>query len=204
MSSLFLAWQDPQDRRWLPVGKLTFDGARYQFAYTRGAMESPRFLPFGKMTKLDVVHESDELFPLFANRLLSESRSEYRGFLRCLNVPDDKDDPMVLLARSGGRRETDTLEVFPCPEPTDTGQYHVHFFVHGIRHLPGAARRIEDLHPGDRLFVMRDVQNSHDPLALTLRTDDPCVLIGYCPRYLASDLLSLLEECDDGHGERHG
>jgi len=26
MKTLYLAWQDPEDRRWLPVGRLSFDG----------------------------------------------------------------------------------------------------------------------------------------------------------------------------------
>ena len=37
MKTLYLAWQDPEDRRWLPVGRLNFDGHVYRFVYTKGA-----------------------------------------------------------------------------------------------------------------------------------------------------------------------
>src|SRR5262250_671161 len=49
MKTLYLAWQDPEDRRWLPVGRLSFDGHVYRFVYTKGAEQSPRFVPFGAM-----------------------------------------------------------------------------------------------------------------------------------------------------------
>ena len=35
MKTLYLAWQDPEDRRWLPVGRLSFDGHVYRFVYTK-------------------------------------------------------------------------------------------------------------------------------------------------------------------------
>jgi hypothetical protein len=177
------------------VGKLTFDGSVYQFVYTKGAQKSPRFIPFGRMTDLRVTYESDELFPLFANRLLSKSRPEYRELLRWLNLREHDDDPLALLARTGGLRETDSMEVFPCPERTSKNQYHVHFFVHGIRHLPERAiESIEKLKEGEPLFLMQDLQNPYDPLALALRTHDPATFVGYCPRYLSEDLLTILSE----------
>ena len=37
----YLAWQDAEDRRWLPVGRLSFDGHVYRFVYTKGAEQSP-------------------------------------------------------------------------------------------------------------------------------------------------------------------
>src|SRR5262245_35563081 len=30
MKTLYLAWQGPEDRRWLPVGRLSFDGHVYR------------------------------------------------------------------------------------------------------------------------------------------------------------------------------
>ncbi|MEH2319266.1 hypothetical protein [Nostoc sp.] len=31
MKTLFLAWQDPKSWAWFPIGRLTFDGTKYQF-----------------------------------------------------------------------------------------------------------------------------------------------------------------------------
>ena len=43
---------------------------------------------------------------------------------------------MVLSARSEGKRETDSLTVFPCLEADESGKYELHFFAHGLRYLP--------------------------------------------------------------------
>jgi hypothetical protein len=41
---------------------------------------------------------------------------------------------------------------------------------------------------------MHDIQNFYDSYALALRTQDPPILIGYCPRYLTEDLHKLLKQ----------
>lgn len=102
MKTLYIAWQDPKDRRWYPVGQLRFDRKVYRFVYTKGAKKSPHFLPFGRMLDLHVAYESHELFPLFANRVLSKTRPEYHDFLHWLNLQEHEDDPLALLARSSG------------------------------------------------------------------------------------------------------
>ena len=193
MRILYVAWQDPGDRAWHPVGRLTADTEGYGFVYTRGAEEARNFVPFPRMDDLKVEYRSHELFPLFANRLLPKTRPDYNEFLEWLNVRGTEDDPIVLLGRTGGIRETDSLAVFPCPEPTRDGTYHVHFFSHGLGHLPAyAVERVSSFLPGTRLYLMPDPQNSYDAFAMALRTDDPKALVGYCPRFLARDFLHLL------------
>jgi hypothetical protein len=138
------------------------------------------------------------MFPLFANRLISKKRPEYRDFLRWLDLREDEADPLVLLARTEGVRETDSLTVFPSPEPDTKGRYVVHFFTHGLRHLPEDARiRVGALRAGERLYLMPDPQNSHDSYAIALRTDDPATIVGYCPRYISRDFLEILENSPD-------
>jgi hypothetical protein len=202
MKTLFLAWQDPQSRAWFPVGRLTHDGSKYQFVYTKAAQKAQAdcgFQPLRTFPELEATYESDTLFPLFSNRLLSRSRPDYQDFVSWLNVPGHEDDPVVLLARSGGRRATDELEVFPSPEPDSEGQYRIHFFVHGLRHLPPASiEQINRLKPCDPLLLLHDFQNPRDRLALALRTDDPQpILVGYCPRYLVDDAFEILRNDPD-------
>ncbi len=199
MKNLFLAWQDPGSRAWFPIGRLSHEGQTYQFVYTKGALDAQQkvgFQPLRTFPKLDEVYESYDLFPLFSNRLLGKTRPDYNEFVSWLNLPVDQDDPLVLLARSGGRRVTDELEVFPAPEGDEEGNYHIHFFAHGLRHLPAAAiERIGELKTGEPLSLLHDYQNPRDNLALALRTDDPKpFLVGYCPRYLLSDTLELVRQ----------
>ena len=83
MKSLFVAWRpaSPEQAGWTPVGRLEHDGRLYRFCYTRGARK-PGFQPFPQMQRIEQVYESEELFPLFVNRLLSQSRPEYEAYLR--------------------------------------------------------------------------------------------------------------------------
>ena len=55
-------------------------------------------------------------------------------------------------------------------------------------------QRVNTLRRGDGLFLAKDVQNPVDPLALSVRTEDPPAVIGYCPRFLTSDVGRLLEQ----------
>lgn len=198
MNTVYLAWEDPQTKRWLPIGKLTAQNGRYQFAYTKGAHESSGFVPIGKMHDLTKVYESDQLFPLFANRLLPKNRPEYKRLLDWLDLEDGQDNPLVLLARTEGIRETDPFEVFHCPEPGTDGSYSAKFFSHGMRYLGDASlNRVDTLAEGDRLYMMLDPQNPHDRFAVALRTDDPATIVGYCPRYLTQDFNALLA-AEDG------
>lgn len=145
---LYLVWQDPDSHRWLPVGQISRDHDDFQFVYTQGARLSENFVPFGRMKDLHCTYVAKELFPLFANRLLPRSRPEYRDFLNWLGLDAGDHDALELLGRSGGARATDSMQLFPCPEPTTENTYVVEFFSHGIRHLPDAARvRITEL-PG--------------------------------------------------------
>lgn len=197
MKTLFLAWQDPNNCSWFPIGRLTFDGAEYQFFYIRGAQDAQKkcsFQPLHSFPHLDEVYTSSKLFPLFSNRVLSRSRPDYADFVEWLNIPQHEDDPIAILARSGGRRATDTLAVFPCPDLDENGLYHIHFFSDGLRYLPSCAiERISRFHTGELLLLAHEFQNPYDPKALTLNTEDRYI-VGYCPRYLLGDAFDILQQ----------
>jgi hypothetical protein len=99
---------------------------------------------------------------------------------------------MVLLARSEGKRETDSFTVFPCPEADEEGKYELHFLAHGLRYLPKAAiAKLERFQVGDKLWLAHEFQNEYDTRALTLNTSDHYI-VGYCPRYLLSYVFDVL------------
>jgi hypothetical protein len=197
MKKLFLAWQDPKSRHWFPIGQLTFNGKNYQFVYTHGvkkAQAESNFQLLHSFPERDRVYTSSELFPLFSNRLMRPSRPDYQDYIQWLNIPQDENDPIAILARSGGQKATDTFEVFSYPENNENGSYHIHFFVHGLRYMPESSiERVKQLQPEERLYLTQDFQNPYDSKALLLRTEDRHNL-GYCPRYLTEDICEILKQ----------
>lgn len=212
MTTAFLAWRAPESRRWYAVGRLTADPDSrllYRFEYTGGAEEARRdagFAPLASFPDLGARYVSEALFPFFSNRLLPRSRPEYAEYVRWLSVPEVPSDPLALLAQSGGKRETDVFELYPCPERDAAGGLRLHFFVHGIGHLPPeAAARAERLTPGESLLLMHDFQNAYDRQAFVLRTAEKVRndfwALGFLPRYLVMTVHDLLRALDDARLE---
>jgi hypothetical protein len=199
MSTLYLAWRQP-DRRWWPVGRLDHEGAAYVFTYTKGALVAAEagFRPLLSFPDFNEVYVSKTLFPMFANRLPPKSRPDYGAFVEWLHLGPSERDPMVLLAVSGGRRETDMFEVFPVPEPSPAGRYESAFFVHGFRHLGAAAEEeARRLQAGDPVLLQPEPENPSDPQALRVMTVVRGTHLGFVPRYLCSDVHYLRNACGD-------
>jgi len=201
VKDLYLSWEDQTQHKWYPVGKLSFDKAKktYCFQYLKGASKSNNFKPFSPMLDLNAKYESEEnsLFPLFANRLLAKSRPEYKSFMKWLNLAENQNNPFLILAITGGIRETDRLEVLQCPVKNGSDKNETTFLIHGLRYLPThCISRVNSLYPGEKLYIMRDIQNPFDPGAFALRTEDPVLIVGYCPRYLVRDFHEILQNCD--------
>jgi len=197
--TLILVWKSPPNNAWVPVGKLSYKASKYVFEYTNGALKAFNdgfFIPFGQMDDLSKIYVSQELFPFFQNRLLQKSRPEYDDYLDWLALSKDSTTPLEELARSGGIRATDNLQLFPIPQKRND-LYNVKFFSHGIRHLPPLyIDRINHLARGDKLYLMRDVQNEHDSFAIALRTGNPTEIVGYVPRFFSEEFTKLLDVID--------
>lgn len=188
MKSLYIAIQDSESRTWSPVARIRKSQGLYHLNYTGGAKDVPGFKGFGRMHGLDREFISKDIFPLLKNRLLGSNRPEHKNYLEWLGLHAHNYDAFEELARTGGLRGTDDLELIPEPEPTKQDRYEVSFFVRGIRHLPDTTTQvISKLQVGERLYIAKDVQNSHDSHALLLRTDKPVSLVGYAPRYYSED-----------------
>jgi len=104
-------------------------------------------------------------------RLLSRSRPEYEAYLTWGGFdPNNPPDPLAILGVTEGIRQTDSLEVFPCPAPDAEGCYVAKFFLHGVRWMPAVAiERVDELRSGEPLALMLDVQNPHDRWAVAVR-----------------------------------
>lgn len=201
MNALLVASRsaDPSKGGWSPIGRLEFDHGTYRFVYTKGARTAAGFTPFSGMEDFEQIYESNELFPVFANRLLPKSRPEYEAYLQWSGFdPANPPDPIAILGVTEGIRRTDLIEVFPCPVPDEQSCYLNKFFMHGLRYMPEAAKeRVLNLKEGERLYPMWDGCNPADYSAVALRTaTDDRMMIGYVPRYLAQDALTLFQHCD--------
>jgi hypothetical protein len=204
VTKLFVVWQDALSRRFFPVGQLTRTqhGARtvYEFRYTKGAHEAigAGFQPFLAFPRIDEVYEDEELFPFFGNRLIPQMRDDYVDFVRSLGLDPTTATDMDILARSGGRRVTDCVELFATPQTTVADGCLAYFFLsHGLSHMLSCAQeKVLSLAQGNRLFVVHDLQNPVDEDALLLRTEDYCC-VGFLPRYLCSDTWRLLHKNAD-------
>jgi hypothetical protein len=198
--ALFVTWQDPTSRIVYPVGRLarlTAPRSGYEFAYLRAALEAKAFgfAPFIGFSELATVYHSTELPPFFENRVLTRGRPEYPVRLAELGL-DATATPVDILARTNGRRATDSYEVFAEFEPSERpDEWETRFFVRSLRYLelPEVVAR---LNVGQRLLCMRDIQNDVDGAALALRTETKA-MVGMCPAYLVADLDGPLR--DDPH-----
>ena len=199
--AIFVAWQQPQTRRYYPVARLLPGvGAEhnlFEFVYIRGAEEAAKdgFQPFLAFPDLNAVYRSRELFPFFANRLMSSKRPDFPDHVRRLGL-DTHADPILILARSGGTRATDSIELFALPLWDEAiSCYQASFWMHGYRHLnPQEQARVLALQPDEELRVEHEPANVADPNAIRLFSADG-VFVGYVPRYLASDAVHLLRTC---------
>jgi hypothetical protein len=200
--ALYVAWRggEAKSGHWGPVGRLDFEDGFYRFTYTQGARSLSGFTPFSGMNDLQQVYESSELFPLFANRLLSRSRPEYEAYLQWSGFAlDNPPDPIAILGVTEGRRATDSVEVFPCPAPDSQGCFINKFFLHGLRWMsPEVQAMVAQLAPGDPLSLQLEQGNPHDPLAVSVAGDQSGQpqRLGYVPRYLAQDVCKVFTHCE--------
>jgi len=201
MNALLVASRsgDPSQGGWSPIGRLEFDNGTYRFVYTKGARTAAGFTPFSGMERLEEIYESNELFPVFANRMLPKSRPEYEAYLQWSGFdPANPPDPISVLGVTEGIRRTDMIELFPCPVPDEQGCYLNKFFLHGLRYMPEVAKaRVLTLQQDEPLYPMPDPWNPADRNAVALRTvAGDRLMLGYVPRYLAHDVWKLFQGCD--------
>ena len=196
--TLFLAWQDKQNRQWFPVGRLDADIERslYRFRYIGGAKRAKEAAGFGPLLdfpRLLEDYRSSELFPLFRNRVIAPGRSDRMDYLNNLDLPENA-DPMEILSVNGGSRVTDAYEVFPKLAKRADGSFTCRFFLHGWRHVNQAAQeRISRLTKNDQLYVTLELTNPVARVAVQIQTMD-YHMIGWAPRYLVADLVSAMAE----------
>lgn len=181
-----VGWQHPVTRAVDAVGLLEFDGKSHRFEYLRRASQVRGFRPFIGFPKLDTRYESEDLFPLFAQRAMSPKRPDYSRFLRSLDL-DDTASTWEQIARTEGRLAGDTIHLVPEPVVEPNGATTGCFLVAGIRHrMPDPEARdsvLSRLHPGDLLELRDEPTNPVNPRAILVSQSEK-VDIGWVPNML--------------------
>ena len=197
--TLFLAWQDNNPiGAWFPIGRLDADveSPFYRFRYIGGAKRAQKKAGFPLLIEFPSMEEdyqSSELFPLFQNRVMNQKRPDFSDYLESLDL-SGKGDPIEILSVNGGQRVTDAYEVFPKIEKDDDGGFICRFFLHSWQRVSKEAqKRINDLKPGEELYLTLELTNPATGLAVQIQTTD-YYMIGWAPRYLVADLFAAMAE----------
>ena len=200
--TLYLAWRNehadselPNSQSWFPVGRLDVDvgeSANHRFRYTKGAEEASLkagFLPLPEFPDFERDYESPVLFPVFQNRVISRKRPDFAEYVRALALNEDADE-IEILSANGGKRATDSFDVFPEPYTGSDGSFTCRFFLPGGVHVDQAiGSRVDDLQRGERLTVSLVGEVATEDMRLRLQTEEGQE-IGWAPQYLTHDLLS--------------
>lgn len=176
-----------------PLGFLSFEDGEYSFEYIKKSVECDWFSPLPGLSNAASAYRSRQLFPIFAERVISSRRPDRPEALRALGLPADA-APFEVLNRTGGRRVGDTIELVPMPEVSADGSFSQLFLVHGVRYISEVAqRRISQLQSGEELRLTPDEANPVNSLAVQVEDCEGLVL-GFVPDPLASFVQSVLAD----------
>lgn len=163
----FLVTRQRQDssRKYDRLGVLTHHDDAWTFRYFRDAAEEGSLARLPGLPDAHRVATSEYLFPIFAERVLSPRRPDRRRVLDALGLEPDA-GAFEIMARNGGRRRGDTIELIQLPVPTDAGDSRIEFLVHGMRYRAQSEQEaIDALELGDELCIQPDLDNEHDDTA---------------------------------------
>ena len=148
MNSIYLEWLDTENGCQFPVGRLDIDRQSeppvYTFRYVNGVLDAinqAHFTPIPGFWDVNQSYKSQELFPMFQNRVMDRRRPDRSEYLFRLGLSEDADE-LSELAVSGGRRHTDNFETFPVIAPDEDGIFNCRSALQGpatggiFNHLP--------------------------------------------------------------------
>ena len=189
---LLVTWQDPDTGRYHAVGLLSRARDLYRFRYLDDAHNLPGFRSFLGFSDMERDYASPHLFPIFAERVLIDARRDRVNLYEALGLVATA-GPMEFLARSGGRRAGDRIQLLPTPFVADDRTSCV-FLVHGVRHLPGAGDAVDRLEPGQELALVPEPDNPRDPDAVLVTQDG--IRLGWVPNPLLGYVRAVLSSGD--------
>lgn len=190
LARLIVTRQDPQSRAYHAIGYLDRVENGYEYVYIARAVAQPAFLPMVGFRDTHRRYHRAQLFPSFAERVISAKRPDRPEYLRGLSLEQNA-DAWEILSASGGYRQGDAIELISLPTfEASTGRTTAAFLAHGVRHRgEEASRHIEMLRPGDSLGLEPHPDNEVNPRAI--RVVDGTLHLGYVPDPLLDYVWSL-------------
>lgn len=178
---LFVIWGEPTKGGRHVIGQLDRRAGGFHFWYEADLSQAFEcgfsLLPeFPKHRVADDPYVERYLFPLFAERVPGAARSDAREILRQWGV-ERGDDQFEVLAKSGGVRATDRLELAEYRTSEDDLTRPLEFRVAGRRHIVDAA----PLAAGVHVRFVTEPTNPADPGAVIVDRDGRRA--GYVPKH---------------------
>jgi len=191
---LFVLWSELIVGRRRVIGHLTRTKGLFRFWYEPDLQPAMAqgfdLLPMFPDHRLaDDPYDARYLWATFADRIPSPRRPDAHDILERWGVPGS-DDQFEILARSGGLRATDRIELAEYRAVGDPLTTPLDFRIAGARYLPGITR--PSISPGDRLTLEREPSNQHDPAATLVLSHDG-MPAGYVPRQYSAMIADLLD-----------
>ncbi|HET7500386.1 MAG TPA: HIRAN domain-containing protein [Kofleriaceae bacterium] len=188
---LLVLWGEPVAGNRFVIGHLVRSGGQFSFWYdddltgaqARGFQRLPEF---PELRRAGDPYFGRYLFALFAERIPAPTRPDFAAMMVAWGV-EHPDDQFEVLARSGGIRATDRLELAEYRAPHDDLSTPLEFRVAGRRYIPDVA----PLHVEDTVSLRREPDNMADPAAVIV--DREGRRAGYVPRQYAQLVGSFLD-----------
>ncbi|GAA1262108.1 hypothetical protein FB474_0119 [Oryzihumus leptocrescens] len=203
---LLVLWQHPHTRELVPIGRFTYDGHTYSFAYTRAAEGVADLRPLPGLNDLRVRYVSERIPPVFAQRVMQADRPDFAEYVDTLGLDRARATPWEQIVQSGGIRAGDTLQFMQVPL-VENGRARARFLVNGVSHMCEGERRfsgrtmavtpeqhesaLQRLAVGDSVLVEAEDDNPKDPSA-TLVTSEG-IPIGWVPRAMSPAVRELMQ-----------
>jgi HIRAN domain len=194
---LLIIWGAPSDGGRHVVGHLARDRSAgvFRFWYEPDLSAALRhgFAPlaaFPRHQTQDSPYEARYLFATFADRIPSPQRSDAKAMLASWGV-EHADDQFEILAKSGGLRATDRIELAEYRADDDPLEVPLEFRVAGTKYVASEVRAT--LEQGAQLHFEREPTNAFDPHATIIATTSDGKRAGYVPRQYSSMVSRLLD-----------
>lgn len=163
ITGLFLGCQVDADL-WVPVKKMIWVNGKYQTGYVCGVKDviaaGSVWRHYFRSQDFEQIKTTHDIHCDYAPRMPLDRPEEMPYNLPFLGLPADLADPIAYVARSGGYRETEDLDVFPEVEADPDGCYRFYFLLRKLHLVDRSA--IDAVKIGDEIII-QDWNAIHQP-----------------------------------------